>query len=154
MQVILLENIHNVGNLGDTVQVKPGYARNYLIPKGMAAPATPENIQAFEARRAELERQQREAIAEAQARADVLNGLHVRIARRASDEGKLFGSVGTQDIADAVSEAGAEIQKQAVRLPEGPLRQVGEYEVDVQLYGEVTATVTVSVVPEQDMGSA
>jgi large subunit ribosomal protein L9 len=150
MQVILLQNVQNVGELGQTVQVKPGFARNYLIPQGMAAPATPENVAQFEARRAELEREQSEALAAAQARAETLSGMAVTIAQRAGEEGKLFGSVGTQDIADAVTAAGVPIEKHEVRLPQGPLRQLGDYEVEVHLYTDVNAAVSVAIVPERE----
>jgi len=149
MQVILLESVQNLGALGDTVKVKPGYARNYLIPQGIAAPATPGNVAMFEARRAELERQQREAEDQARARAARLEGLEVTVARKAGEEGKLFGSVGTQDIADAVTAQGAEVERNEIRLPEGPLREVGDYDIELHLYAEVDATITVHVVPEE-----
>lgn len=148
MQVILLQKVQNVGELGETVDVKSGFARNYLIPQGMAAPATPENVAAFEQRRAELERQQAEALAAAQARAESLSGMAVTISRKAGEEGKLFGSVGTQDIADAIAEAGVPVEKHEVRLPEGPLRETGDYDIDIQLYSDVKATVAVTVAPE------
>ncbi|NIR31178.1 MAG: 50S ribosomal protein L9 [Gammaproteobacteria bacterium] len=148
MQVILLQKVQNVGELGETVDVKSGFARNYLIPQGMAAPATPENVAAFEQRRAELERQQAEALAAAQARAESLSGMAVTISRKAGEEGKLFGSVGTQDIAEAITEAGVPVEKHEVRLPEGSLRQTGDYEIDIQLYSDVKATVGVTVAPE------
>ncbi len=148
MQVILLQKVQNVGELGETVDVKSGFARNYLIPQGMAAAATPENVAAFEERRAELERQQAEALATAQARAESLSGMAVTIARKAGEEGKLFGSVGTQDIAEAITEAGVLVEKHEVRLPEGPLRQTGDYQIDIHLYSGVTVTVGVTVTPE------
>ena len=148
MEVILLEKIHNLGDLGDQVRVKPGYGRNYLIPKGKAVPATPENITQFEARREELERVQRDALGKAEARAAALAEVSVTIARKAGEEGKLYGSVGTQDIADAVTTAGFELAKQEVRLPHGPFRMTGEYEVELQLHADVTGSVKVVVVPE------
>jgi large subunit ribosomal protein L9 len=149
MQVILLENIGNLGGLGDTVEVKPGYGRNFLIPKGKAVPATKENIAEFEARRAELEKAAAEALAAAQARGEKLAEVGVvTITANAGDEGKLFGSIGTRDIADAVTAAGCEIDKSEVRLPEGALRETGEYVVAVQVHPEVMIDVTVAVVPE------
>jgi large subunit ribosomal protein L9 len=149
MQVILLENIGSLGGLGDTVEVKPGYGRNFLIPKGKAVPATKENIAEFEARRAELEKAASEALAAAQARGEKLAEVGVvTITANAGDEGKLFGSIGTRDIADAVTAAGCEIDKSEVRLPEGALRETGEYVVAVQVHPEVMIDVTVAVVPE------
>jgi large subunit ribosomal protein L9 len=149
MQVILLENIGNLGGLGDTVEVKPGYGRNFLIPQGKAVAATKENVAEFEARRAELEKAAAEALAAAQARGEKLAEVGVvTIAANAGDEGKLFGSIGTRDIADAVTAAGCEIDKSEVRLPEGALRETGEYVVAVQVHPEVMIDVTVAVVPE------
>lgn len=148
MEVILLEKVENLGNLGDKVKVRPGYGRNYLIPHGKAKAATVENIQYFEARRAELERQAAETVAAAQQRADQLAGLAVTIPAKAGDEGKLFGSVGTVDIAEAVTRAGVEIHRHEVRLPEGPIRACGEYEVELHLQTDVNATVKVVVEPE------
>ncbi|MBL1140543.1 MAG: 50S ribosomal protein L9 [Proteobacteria bacterium] len=150
MEVILLEKVHKLGALGDRVNVKPGFGRNYLIPSGKAVSATTDNIAKFDARRAELEKQQQEAIAEATARADKLNALNVSIARKAGEEGKLFGSVGTTDIAQAATEAGAELSKHEIRLPEGPIRSLGEIELDVQLHADVTATIKVNVVAEEE----
>lgn len=152
MEVILLEKIHNLGELGEQVRVKPGYGRNYLIPKGKAVPATPENISEFEARREELERVQRDALGRSEARAAALAEVTVTIARKAGEEGKLYGSVGTQDIADAVTAAGFELAKQEVRLPHGPFRMTGEYEVELQLHADVTGQVKVVVVPEEGVG--
>ena len=149
MEVILLENIGNLGNLGDKVDVKAGFGRNYLIPQGKAVPATEGNVARFEARRAELEAAAAEALAAAETRAEAINALGlVSIAANAGEEGKLFGSVGTRDIADAVSAAGCEIDKSEVRLPEGALRELGEYEIAIQVHGDVTAMVAVAVVPE------
>ncbi|NLY58489.1 MAG: 50S ribosomal protein L9 [Gammaproteobacteria bacterium] len=146
MEVILLEKIANLGSLGDKVAVKAGYARNFLLPFGKATPATAGNIEAFEARRAELEKIAAEKTAEAEARAAKLVDLVVTISANAGEEGKLFGSIGTRDIADAVTAAGVELEKSEVRLPEGPLRTVGEFDVAVQLHTDVEATVKVAVV--------
>jgi len=129
MEVILLEKIENLGVMGDKVNVKPGYGRNYLIPKGKAAPATEANIAAFEARRAELEKAAAESLAAAEARRDRLAELNITITAKAGDEGKLFGSIGTADIADAISAAGVDVERHEVRLPEGAFRQVGEFYV-------------------------
>ena len=149
MEVILLEKVHKLGALGDRVNVKPGFGRNYLIPSGKAVSATADNIAKFDARRAELEKQEQDALNEANARAEKLNATTVSIARKAGDEGKLFGSVGTADIAEAVSATGVELSKQEIRLPEGPIRSTGEIELDVQLHADVTATIKVNVVAEE-----
>jgi len=148
MEVILLEKVANLGNLGDKVNVKPGYGRNYLMPKGKAVAATAANVASFEARRAELEKVAAEALAAAQARADKMEGMSIEIARVAGDEGKLFGSVGTVDIAEALNAAGIEVEKSEVRLPNGALREVGEFDVDVQLDSEITASVKVNIISE------
>jgi large subunit ribosomal protein L9 len=149
MDVILLKKVDNLGNLGDRVHVKSGYGRNYLIPSGHAVPATEENIKAFEERRAELEQQADELLAAAQARKAQLEDLSVAIARKAGDEGRLFGSVGTGDIAKAVQEAGVELGKHEVRLPQGPYRAVGEYEVELHLHTDVNAKLQLEVIPEE-----
>lgn len=149
MQVILLERVQNLGELGDSVKVKPGFARNYLIPQGRAVIATQENVAAFEARREELERQEAEALAAVQARAAALEGKEVTLARKTGEEGKLFGSVGPQDIADALTEAGLPVSRQEVRLLNDTLRQVGDHEVAVHLYADVEASITVHIVPEE-----
>ncbi len=149
MEVILLENIGNLGELGDKVDVKAGFGRNYLIPQGKAVPATQSNIAEFEARRAELEAAAAKALAEAEGRAEKINALGlITIAANAGEEGKLFGSVGTRDIADAVTAAGCDVDKSEVRLPEGALRELGEFEIAIQVHGEVFAQVLVAVVPE------
>ena len=149
MEVILLENIVNLGALGDTVDVKAGYGRNFLIPQGNAVPATRDNVAKFEARRAELEAAAAAANAAAEARAEAINALGlISIPANAGEEGKLFGSIGTRDIADAVTAAGVEVDKAEVRLPEGALRELGEYEVAIQLLGDVTASVAIAVIPE------
>ena len=148
MDVILLEKIANLGNLGDKVNVKGGYARNFLLPQGKATAATAANVEAFEARRAELEKQAAGKKAEADARAAKLADLTVTIAANSGDEGKLFGSIGTRDIAEAVSAAGVELDKSEVRLPNGALRNTGEYDVEVHLHTDVEATVKIVVVAE------
>jgi large subunit ribosomal protein L9 len=148
MEVILLEKVQNLGNLGEKVRVKPGYARNFLIPQGKAAQATAANLEAFEKRRAQLEQAQADALAAARARAEALRDLHLTISRRAGDEGRLFGSVGTHDIADAAKAAGADVHKQEVRLPEGSLRQIGEHQVTLHLHADVDVAIKVEVVPE------
>ncbi len=148
MEVILLEKVKNLGDVGDRVKVRPGYGRNYLIPFRKAVPATPENIQRFEAERAELERKAKEQLEAAQQRKEQLEGLVVTITSKAGDEGRLFGSVGVRDIAEAVTAAGVPLAKNEVSLPEGPIRAVGEYEVTVHLHPDVEGTVKVNVVPE------
>lgn len=149
MNVILLEKVHNLGNLGETVAVKAGFGRNYLIPKGMAVPATPDNVAKFEARRAELEQVAAEKLSAAESRREALASIGtVTIAHKAGDEGKLFGSVGTPDIANAIVEAGGAVEKREIRLPEGPIRQTGEYDIDIDLHGDVVATVKVNIVAE------
>ena len=149
MEVILLENISNLGGLGDKVDVKAGFGRNYLIPQGKAVPATAEATAEFETRRAELEAAAAASLTSAEARAAAVNALGlISIEANAGEEGKLFGSVGTRDIAEAVTAAGCEIDKSEVRLPEGALRDLGEYEVAIQIHGEVTATVAIAVIPE------
>lgn len=149
MEVILLDNIANLGGLGDKVSVKSGFGRNYLVPQGFALPATKANIEEFEKRRAELEKQAAERVAAAEARKAGIDGKTVTIARKAGDEGKLFGSVGTADIAEALTAAGAEIDKAEVRLPEGVFRATGDYEVAIHLHADVDASITVSVVAEE-----
>lgn len=149
MEVILLEKINKLGDLGDQVNVKAGYGRNYLIPVGKAVSATAENVEKFESRRAELEIAQVEGLKAATARAEKLNVTEITLERIAGEEGKLFGSVSAADIAEAVTAVGAELAKSEVRLPEGPLRALGEYEVDVHLHVEVDAKVKVTVVAEK-----
>lgn len=149
MQVILLEAVENLGKLGDTVKVKPGYARNYLLPQGKAMPATKENLAEVEAHRAELERQEAEALADARARAEQLQGREVTVVRKAGDEGKLFGSVGPVDIAEALSKEGVEVERQEIRLPVDSIRQTGEYSIGVHLHAEVETTITLHVVADE-----
>ncbi|MDG6882076.1 50S ribosomal protein L9 [Phocoenobacter uteri] len=149
MQVILLDKVAHLGSVGDQVNVKSGFARNYLIPQGKAVMATKANIEHFEARRAELEAKAAAVLAEAQARADKIGALEVvTIASNAGEDGRLFGSIGARDIADAVSKAGVELAKSEVRLGEGPLRTLGEFTVKVQLHAEVASQVTIVVVAE------
>ncbi len=149
MEVILLENIGNLGALGDTVDVKAGYGRNFLIPQGKAVPATQDNVAKFEARRAELESAAAETLAAAQTRGEALRALDaINIAATAGEEGKLFGSVGTRDIAEALSAAGCEVDKSEVRLPEGVIRELGEYEIMIQVHAEVSSSVAIHIVAE------
>ncbi|GAB3031926.1 50S ribosomal protein L9 [Bowmanella dokdonensis] len=149
MEIILLDKIANLGGLGDQVTVKSGFARNFLFPQGKAVPATKDNVEKFEQRRAELEAKIAEQLAAAEARAAKVAELgEVTIAAPAGDEGKLFGSVGTKDIADALTAAGVEVAKAEVKLPHGTLRETGEFEVDLQLHSEVHATVTVKIIAE------
>jgi large subunit ribosomal protein L9 len=149
MQVILLETIKNLGELGDVVDVRPGHGRNFLLPRGKALPATKDNLKEVEERRAELQKQAQEALDAARGRGEQLNETEVTIAQKAGDEGKLFGSVGTRDIASAITEqTGVEVSKAEVKLPYGAFRHTGEYEVDLALHAEVTATIHLAVVPE------
>ena len=149
MEVILLENISNLGGLGDKVDVKAGFGRNYLIPQGKAVPATEAASAEFEARRTELEAAAATSLGAAETRAEGVNALGlISIPANAGEEGKLFGSVGTRDIAEAVTAAGCDVDKSEVRLPEGALRELGEYEVAIQVYGDVVAAVAIAVVPE------
>lgn len=149
MEVILLENVTNLGVLGDRVEVKRGYGRNYLIPQGKAVPATAERIAAFEQRRAELEKKAKDSLDAAQKRSDALSQLTVTIEQKAGEEGKLFGSVGTLQISEAVTAMGVVVEKSEIRLPAGPIRQVGDYEIAIHLHPEVEGIVKVSVVPEE-----
>lgn len=148
MQVILLEKIVNLGNLGDLVNVKPGYARNYLVPQGLATVATKENIAKFEDRRVELEKASADKLQAAKARASELEGQSVEIASLASDEGKLFGSVSIIEISEAFEAKGLELQKSEIQLPEGPIKAIGEYEVTCSVHTEVQFSITVNVIAE------
>ena len=149
MEVILLERMRNLGALGQTVKVKSGYARNFLIPQGKAVYATKANVAKFEQRRAELEKVEAEKLKQAQIRQEALNALPViKITSKAGDEGKLFGSVGTRDIADAITKAGQAVEKREVRLSEGSIRMIGDYEITIELDSDVTALVKVSIVTE------
>lgn len=148
MNVILLEKVQNLGDLGEQVNVKAGYGRNFLIPKGKAVSATKDNVTKFEARRAELEKVAAEKLAAAVARKASIEAVAITIAQQAGDEGKLFGSIGTHDIADAITAAGVAVSKSEVRLPEGVLRHTGDYDVNIELHSDVVAVVKLSVVPE------
>jgi large subunit ribosomal protein L9 len=148
MNVILLERQANLGDLGEEVSVKAGFARNFLIPQGKAVRATEENRGLFEGRRAELEQVADEHLGQARTRAEKLEGLALTIVVKAGEEGKLYGSVGTRDIAEAISKERSQVQKSEVRLPEGVIRSIGEFDVDLQLHSDVTVTVKVSVVAE------
>jgi large subunit ribosomal protein L9 len=149
MQVILLEEVQNLGNLGEEVRVKPGYARNYLLPYGKAVIANEQNRAAFEARRAELEKTHTEALAKAQERARVIEGATVQFSRKVGEEGKLFGSVTTVDIVEAMAQAGVELEKSEIHLSTGPIKEIGDHEIAVSLHPEVHVKITVSVVEEQ-----
>ncbi len=148
MEVILLEKIANLGNLGDKVAIKSGYGRNYLIPYGKAVAATAAKIAEFEVRRAELEKAAAEKLAAAQTRANALGKLQVVITHKAGDEGKLFGSVGTQNIADAITEAGVSVEKHEIRLPQGVIRQIGEYQIDIHCHTDVVVKLPIKIAAE------
>lgn len=148
MNVILLEKVQNLGDLGEQVNVKAGYGRNFLIPQGKAVSATKDNVVKFEERRAELEKTAAEKLAAAEARKTGIEALEITISQQAGDEGKLFGSIGTNDIAEAITAAGADVSKAEVRLPEGVLRHTGDYDVNVELHSDVVAVVKLSVVAE------
>lgn len=148
MEIILMDKVVNLGNLGDVVKVKDGYARNFLIPQGMAKRATQANIAAFAERKAELEKLAGEKLAAAQARAEKIAGMTITIAQKAGVDGRLFGSVTNVDIAQAISAQGVEIAKAEVRLPEGPFKMVGEYPITLALHSDVTCDITVTVVAE------
>ena len=146
MNVILLESVENLGGIGDLVKVKPGYGRNYLLPQGKAALATPENIKEIEARRAELEKAAAEERSKAEARAKAMEGVELVIPANAGSEDKLFGSVGPIDITEAFAAIQIEVERSEIRMPDGPIHRLGEYQVGVHLHGEVDAEVTVRVV--------
>ena len=149
MDIILLEKVDRLGKLGDVVNVKPGFARNFLLPFGKAKIATPDNIKELEERRAELEAKEAETLANAQARKVKLDELSISITSKAGSEGKLFGSVGNADIADAINAAGVEIEKKEVRLPTGPIRVEGVFEIDLHLHSEVNAVVKLTIIGEE-----
>lgn len=150
MQVILLETIKNLGDLGAVVDVRSGYGRNFLIPQGKALPATKNNLAEVEERRAELEKQAAELLSAAEARAEKLAEATITVGAKSGDEGKLFGSVGTANIADAISEqTGVAVEKAEVKLPLGAIRQTGEYEIDLSLHADVTVTIKLTVVPQE-----
>ena len=149
MQVILMEKVANLGNLGDVVKVKDGYARNFLIPHGKAKRATQENLKAFESRRTELEKAQNEQLSKAQERGTKLEGLTVQVTQKAGPDGRLFGSVTNYDIVEALTKQGHEVERSQIRMPQGPLKQVGEYPIQIGLHTDVTVTIKVSVLGEQ-----
>jgi large subunit ribosomal protein L9 len=149
MNVILLEKVAKLGNLGDKVTVKSGYGRNFLIPQKKAVPATAANVESFEARRADLEKEAVAKLATAQKRAEELKELELTLAVKAGEEGKLFGSIGTRDLADLISSTGIEASKSEIRLPNGPLRTTGTFEITMQVHADVTTVLTIHVVPEE-----
>jgi large subunit ribosomal protein L9 len=149
MEVILLQKVANLGNIGDRVKVRSGFGRNYLLPAGKATLATADNIARFEARRAELERLAREQLSSAAERAEAMKDFRLVIQAKAGTEGKLFGSIGTSDIAEACSKAGFKVQRSEVRLPSGPLRMVGDHAVTLHLHADVDVPLTVSIVAEE-----
>ncbi len=148
MEVILLEKIANLGNLGDKVNIKSGYGRNYLVPQGKAVAATAKKIAEFEARRAELEKTAAEKLNASQQMGNELSKLQIVITQKAGDEGRLFGSVGTHNIADAITAAGIAVRKQQIRLPNGAIRQIGDYPVDINLHSDVVVTLSIKVAAE------
>ena len=148
MQVILMEKVANLGNLGDVVKVKDGFARNFLIPKGKAKRATQENLKAFESRRGDLEKAQAETLAKAQERGAKLAGLTLQIAQKAGVDGRLFGSVTNYDVIEALKKQGHEVERSQVRMPQGPLKQVGDYPIEIALHTDLAVTVTISVLGE------
>ena len=149
MQVILMEKVANLGELGDVVKVKDGFARNFLIPQGKAKRATEANLKAFESRRADLEKAQAETLAKAQERGTKLEGLKLQITQKAGPDGRLFGSVTNYDIVEALQKQGLEVERANIRMPQGPLKQVGDFPIQVALHTDVTVTITVSVLGEQ-----
>jgi large subunit ribosomal protein L9 len=149
MQVILLEKVANLGDLGEVVKVKDGFARNFLLPQGKAKRATQANLKAFEARRAELEKAQADQLAEARERGAKLEGLTLQIAQKAGVDGRLFGSVTNYDIVEALEKQGHKVERSQVRMPSGPLKQVGEFPIQLQLHTDVVVTVNVAVLGEQ-----
>ena len=149
MEVILLQKVENLGNLGDKVKVRAGYGRNFLIPQGKAKPATAKNIEEFEKRRAELEKHAAESLTEAQRRKTELDGKTVTINSKAGQEGKLFGSVGTVDIAEAVTAMGIKLERKEERMPQGAIRVAGEHKVEIHLHSDVNAEITVNIIAEE-----
>ena len=149
MEVILLQKVANLGNIGERVKVRSGFGRNFLLPQGKATLATPENIARFEARRAELERLAREHLSSAGERAEAMKDFKLTIHAKAGTEGKLFGSIGTSDIAEAATRAGFNVERSEVRLPHGPLRMVGEHSVNLHLHADVDVPVQVTIVAEE-----
>lgn len=149
MKLILLEQVMNLGNLGDTVTVRPGFGRNYLLPKGKALPATKANLAEFEARRDELERQAAERLGTAEARAQALDGVEVEFTVRVSPEGRLYGSIGPREIAGKLTEMGYATEKSEVDLPEGPIRATGEFDIELLLHADISATIKVKIAGEE-----
>ena len=148
MEIILLDKVHNLGSIGDKLSVRAGYARNFLIPQGIALPATRDNLVDFEKRRAELERLAAERLAQAQARKERIHEKVVLITVKAGEEGRLFGSIGVMDIVEAMGTAGHPIERSELRMPQGPIRAIGEYAFDIDLGSEVTAMIKVMVQSE------
>lgn len=150
MEVILLDKVENLGGLGDKVKVRSGYGRNFLIPQGKAVPATADNLAEFEKRRAELEAQIADELKKAESRKTELEGKRFEVRARAGEEGKLFGSVGTTDVVDAIKAAGIEVERREVRMPDtGPIHELGEFEIGIHLHSDVDTTVTIAVVAEE-----
>lgn len=149
MQIILLDKVENLGNIGDTVKVKPGYARNFLLPQGKAATATPENLKMVEERRAEFERESKEELNAAKGRAARFENLRLEIKAKVGEEGKLFGSVGPVDIAESVNAMGIELERSEIRMADGPIRVAGEHPVDIHLHSDLTVSITVVVEAEE-----
>jgi len=153
MQVILMEKVHNLGNLGDVVKVKDGYARNFLIPQGKAKRATEANLKAFESKRADLEAAQAAILAKAKERATKLESLTLQITQRAGPDGRLFGSVTNYDVVEALKAQGHEVERAQVRMPQGPLKQVGDFPLQIALHSDVVVTITISVLGEKAPGA-
>jgi large subunit ribosomal protein L9 len=151
MEVILLEKVDNLGDIGDRVKVRSGYGRNYLLPQGKATPATAENVALIEARRAELERKQADELAAVESRAASIRELSLKLMGRAGTAGKLFGSLGTIDIAEACTEAGVPVERSEVRLPDGPIRALGEFEIEIHLHADVNVSLQIEVVPDGEL---
>lgn len=149
MKVILLDSVENLGEVGDLVTVKPGYGRNYLLPKGKAALATADNVAAFESRRADLEKAAAEELAAAKARADLIRGMELVVRANVGPEGKLFGSVGPVDIADAFEKVGVEVARSEIRMPDGPIHETGDFTIGVHVHSEVDVDINLKVVPEE-----
>ena len=154
MDVILLEKVENLGNIGDRVKVRSGYGRNFLLPRGKATLATPANIAVFEARRAELEKKEAEELQAARQRAASASALTLRLTAKAGTEGKLFGSLGTADIAEACTAAGVAVKRSEIRLPDGPIRTLGEHDIELHLHSDVNAKIRVTVIGEDESGRA
>lgn len=154
MDVILLEKVENLGNIGDRVKVRSGYGRNFLLPRGKATLATPSNVAVFEARRAEFEKKEAEELEAARSRAASAAKLTLRLSAKAGTEGKLFGSLGTADIAEACTAAGVAVKRSEVRLPDGPIRTLGDHSIELHLHSDVNAVVRITVVGEDDTGQA